>query len=102
VEKLKGSSDVQAVSFNTDEDSGLVEPFLKQNGYVFPALLARHLAEDLMPYFSIPRTWIIRDGVLTAEALGFGGDAEHWAEDIIAQLKEGPPQPDGTLPHSRP
>lgn len=102
VEKLKGRADVQAVSFNTDANSGLVEPFLKQNGYVFPALLARHLAEDLMPYFSIPRTWIIRDGVLTAEARGFGGEPEHWTEDIMAQLEERPPQPDGTVPHSRP
>jgi thiol-disulfide isomerase/thioredoxin len=86
VEKLKDRPDVQAVSFNTDENTGSVEPFLKQLGYTFPVLLAQHLAEDLMPYFLIPRTWIIRDGVLGAELLGFGDDREKWPDDVIAQL----------------
>jgi len=86
-EKLKGRGDVQVVSFNTDANIGAVEPFLKENGYVFPALLAEHLAGDLMPVFSIPQTWIIRDGVLTAESAGFGGDREKWPDAVIAQAK---------------
>jgi hypothetical protein len=40
-----------------------------------------------MPYLSIPRTWIIRDGVLAAESVGFGGDWRKWQDEIIAQLK---------------
>jgi thiol-disulfide isomerase/thioredoxin len=86
-ERLKDRHDVQAVSFNTDENSGAVELFLKQRGYTFPVLLAQHFAEDLMPYFSIPRTWILRDGVLVAESAGFSGDREKWPDDVIAQIK---------------
>jgi thiol-disulfide isomerase/thioredoxin len=86
-ETLKDRKGVQVISFNTDENSGAVEPFLKQAGYTFPALLAQHFAEDLMPYLSIPRTWIIRDGVLAAESVGFGGDGQKWQDEIIAQVK---------------
>lgn len=85
--KLKDRSDVQVISFNTDENIGAVEPFLKQAGYVFPVLFAQHFAEDLVPYFAIPRTWVIRDGVLAAESVGFGGDPQKWQDEVIAQLK---------------
>jgi thiol-disulfide isomerase/thioredoxin len=85
--KLKDRNDVQVISFNTDENIGAVEPFLKQAGYVFPVLFAQHFAEDLMPYFAIPRTWVIRDGVLAAESVGFGGDPQKWQDEVIAQLK---------------
>jgi thiol-disulfide isomerase/thioredoxin len=86
-EKLKDRGDVQVLSFNTDANIGAVEPFLKEKGYVFPVLLAEHFADDLMPVFSIPQTWIIRDGVLTAESAGFGGDREKWPDAVIAQVK---------------
>ncbi len=86
-ETLKDRNDVQVVTFNTDDNSGAVEPFLKQTGYTFPVLFAQHFAEDLMPYFAIPRTWIIRDGVLVAEMIGFGGDWQKWQDAITAQLR---------------
>ena len=38
-------------------------------------------------YFAIPRTWIIRDGVLVAEMVGFSGDWQKWQDAIVAQLK---------------
>lgn len=86
-ERLKDHADVQVISLNMDEDIGEVEPFLKQKGYVFPVLLARQLAQDLMTYVAIPRTWIFRDGVLAAEQVGYGGDGARWVEDVMAQLK---------------
>jgi hypothetical protein len=52
---------------HTDKHSGLVKPFLERAGYKFPVLAAKNFAEDLMPYFSIPRTWIIHDGVIVEE-----------------------------------
>ncbi len=86
-EKLKDRADVQAVSFNTDQNIGAVEAFLKENKYAFPVLLAQRFADDFMPVFSIPQTWIIRDGTLTAERAGFGGDREKWQETVMAQVK---------------
>jgi len=86
-EKLKDRADVQVVSFNTDQNIGAVEAFLKENKYAFPVLLAQHFADDFMPVFFIPQTWIIRDGTLIAERAGFGGDREKWQETVIAQVK---------------
>src|SRR5208283_217665 len=39
-EKVKGRSDVQVLTFNIDEDLGLVAPYLKDKGYTFPVLPA--------------------------------------------------------------
>jgi thiol-disulfide isomerase/thioredoxin len=86
-EKLKDRDGVQVVSFNTDQSIGAVEAFLKETGYAFPVLLAQRFADDQMAVMSIPRTWIIRDGVLIAESTGFGGDREKWPDAVIAQLK---------------
>jgi hypothetical protein len=86
-ERLKDRSDVQVVSFDTDENPAGVKPFLDNHGYTFPVLLAKNFAEDLMPYFSIPRTWIIRDGAIVQESEGFGGDGDKWVERVAALLK---------------
>lgn len=57
-------------------------------GYAFPALVAKNFAEDLMPYFSIPRTWIIRNGEIAEEAGGFAGDGDAWVERVAARVKD--------------
>jgi len=40
-----------------------------------------------MPYLSIPRTWIIRDGAIVEETEGFGGDGDRWVERVAGQVK---------------
>jgi hypothetical protein len=40
-----------------------------------------------MPYLSIPRTWIIRNGVIVEEAEGFDGDGNRWIEQVAAEVK---------------
>jgi thiol-disulfide isomerase/thioredoxin len=86
-EKLNGRTDVQVISFDTDENPETAKQFVEKNGYKFPVLSAKNFAEDLMPYFSIPRTWIIRNGVILEEAEGFGGDGDQWVEHVAAQVK---------------
>jgi thiol-disulfide isomerase/thioredoxin len=86
-EQLKDRRDVQVVSFNIDENPGLVKAFLDKTGYKFPVLPAKNFAEDLMPYLSIPRTWIIRDGAIVEETEGFGGDGDRWVERVAGQVK---------------
>jgi thiol-disulfide isomerase/thioredoxin len=86
-ERLKDRADVQAVSFATDDNPETARLFLEKNGYSFVALAAKNFAEDLMPYFSIPRTWIIRDGAIVREAEGFSGDGDRWVERVLALVK---------------
>jgi len=86
-ERLKDRTDVQVVSFNTDENPEVAKKFVEQQGYRFQVLAAKNFAEDLMPYFSIPRTWIIRNGVIVDEGDGFGGDGEQWVERVVTLVK---------------
>jgi thiol-disulfide isomerase/thioredoxin len=85
-ERFKTRDDVQVVSFNVDESPGLPVEFVRKNGYKFPVLPAKDFAESLMPFLSIPRTWIIRDGAIVEEAEGFG-NGDRWSERVVAQMK---------------
>jgi thiol-disulfide isomerase/thioredoxin len=85
-ERVKGRDDVLAISFNMDENIAVAEAFAKENGFTFPVLGAKQYAEDLMKVFSIPRTWIIRDGAIVEEVSGITRD-DKWVDDIIARLK---------------
>ena len=86
-ERLKDRADVQVISFNTDDNPETARQFVEQHGYRFPVLSAKNFAEDLMPYFAVPRTWIIREGAIVEEALGFGGDGEQWVERVAARFR---------------
>ena len=86
VDRLKDRANVQVVSFNTDDNPELAKSFIEKNGYKFPVLIAKNFAEDLMPYLSIPRTWIIRDGAIVAEAEGSGVSGDQWLDRVVAKL----------------
>lgn len=87
VEKLKGRDDVLAISFNTDDNLAIAQAFAKSSGYAFTIVGAKQYAEDLMPLFAIPRTWIIHNGAITEEHVGFGRDGDKWVEEMLSRLK---------------
>ena len=86
-ERLKGRGDVLAVSFNTDDNIAVADAFAKSYGYTFPVLAVKQYAEDLMPMSAIPRTWIIKDGVISKEHIGFVRDGDKWVEQMLAELR---------------
>jgi len=54
-ETVKDRPDIQILSFNVDQDLGLVEPFMKEKGYKFPMLPAYSLTQDLLDTVGIPQ-----------------------------------------------
>ncbi len=86
-DKLKNSDVALAISFNTDDNIAIAESFVKSHRYTFPVLSAKQYAEDLMPLMAIPRTWIIRNGVIAEEHRGFGGDGDKWVEEMLSRVK---------------
>jgi thiol-disulfide isomerase/thioredoxin len=86
-ERLSGRPDVIALSFNTDENPAIAESFAASQGYKFPVLLAKQYAEDLMPEFAIPRTWIIKNAAITSDHVGFGPNGQKWINEVVAELK---------------
>jgi thiol-disulfide isomerase/thioredoxin len=85
-DRLKDLPNVQVVSFNTDDNPELAKSFIEKSGYKFPVLIAKNFAEDLMPYLSIPRTWIIRNGAIVKEAEGSGLSGDQWLDRVVAEL----------------
>jgi thiol-disulfide isomerase/thioredoxin len=93
-ERLSKRRDVLFLTFNIDDNVGLVAPFLKREKYSFPVLFAKdyftRLSGDDM---SIPRNWIIsKDGILELELRGFssGESVETWTQRVGRLMEDKP------------
>jgi thiol-disulfide isomerase/thioredoxin len=76
-DQIKDRPDVQVLSFNVDDEIGKVAPYIKQQGYTFPVLLAKDYVDDLLPDLGIPRIWIVdAQGNWQWEQLGFLDDSD--------------------------
>jgi thiol-disulfide isomerase/thioredoxin len=86
-EKMKDRTDFQILSFNVDEDLGLVEPFLKEKGYKFPVLPAYNLVRNVLNTVGIPQNWVVDPrGTWRWTQIGFGGPTD-WMDDMIQRLE---------------
>ena len=86
-EKVKDRPDFQILTFNIDEDLGLVEPFVKEKGYTFPVLPAYSLVVNLLDGYSIPQNWVVDPaGAWRWTQIGFDG-APDWIESMIQRLE---------------
>ncbi len=87
-EKIKDRKDIQIVTFNVDDNVGLIVPFLKQNNYTFPVIPAEFLVDSLVPSLAIPTNWIVdQDGAVKLERVGFGGD-EKWVDQVLEVIEK--------------
>ncbi len=87
-EKLKARPDVAVLSFNIDEDLGQVAPFMKENNFTFPVLLAHDFVQNHLPSFAIPQNWFLdAAGRHLRTQVGFGNDAD-WQAMMLAKLDE--------------
>lgn len=86
-EKVKDRPDFQILTFNIDEDLGLVEPFMKEKGYTFPVLPAYSLVVNLLDGYAIPQNWVVDPaGMWRWTQIGFDG-APDWIESMIQRLE---------------
>lgn len=85
-ESVKDRPGLQILTFNIDEDLGLVEPFMKEKGYTFPVLPAFSLVTTLLDGFAIPQNWIIDPkGVWRWTQIGYGGEPD-WIDAMIQRM----------------
>ena len=85
-EQLKDRKDVVVLTLNTDEEVGMVEPFMKENKFNFPVLLGQAYA-DGQGVNSIPRNWVVSlDGKIAFEGIGFGGSGEDWMKKVTEMI----------------
>ncbi len=85
-DQVKDRTDIQVITISTDENPGMLAPFLEKEHYTFPVLPAKTLVDDLVPELSIPRTWIVdSSGTLRAERVGYyAGD---WPDHMLEKLQ---------------
>jgi thiol-disulfide isomerase/thioredoxin len=83
-EQMKGRTDVQVISFNIDDETGKVEPFIKEHSYTFPVLMARDYVTDLLGDVGILQAWIVDStGKWGWEQMGFNPEKGHWLESVM-------------------
>lgn len=86
-ETVKDRPEVQILTFNIDEDLGLVEPFMKEKGYTFPVLPAFSFVTTLLDGFAIPQNWILDPkGVWRWTQIGYGGEPD-WGDAMIQRMQ---------------
>lgn len=88
-EKVKGRSDIQVLTFNIDEDLGLVAPYLKEKGYTFPVLPAYSTVVSLLDGFAIPQNWLVDPhGIWRWTQFGYGGGTDaDFEKDMLDRLE---------------
>jgi thiol-disulfide isomerase/thioredoxin len=87
--KVRERKDLRVLTLNTDDNLGLILPFLEENKYTFPVLAASAYVNKLIPELSIPRNWIVdANGVLKAERIGFEGGDDRWVDEMIAAMEK--------------
>ena len=84
---IKDRKDIQVVTFNMDENSGLVQPFLSEHHYEFPVLLAYSFLSSMLDSNGIPQNWIVDPkGKWVSMDIGFGPE-DHWEGDVVRRLE---------------
>ncbi len=87
-EQVKDRSDVQILTFNIDEDAGLVAPYLKEKGYSFPVVVAYNYVQSLLDSIGIPQNWIVDPkGAWRWTQLGFDSAETDWPQSMLQRLE---------------
>lgn len=87
--RLADREDLAVMTLNTDFEVGLIAPYLEEEGFTFPTLLALAYIEQNQGGIAIPQTWIVdAEGRLRRLQSGFAPDtAADWVDDALAQLE---------------
>ena len=67
---------------------GKVAPYIKENKYTFPVLLAREVVDAVLPVIAIPQNWFVNArGKLEWLQVGYGSEPT-WQKSMLAKLEE--------------
>jgi thiol-disulfide isomerase/thioredoxin len=84
-DSLKDRRDVALLTFNVDDNPGVISPYMRERGFTFPVVLARDYVDQVMKVEAIPRNWIIDSrGVLRFERQA--GFDDTFVKDTIEAL----------------
>lgn len=88
-QRLEDRPGMTAVTLNADFNPGLIRPFLEENGFRFPVLLATDFVIGELAGMGLPTTWIVDpSGVIRMRQRGY--DPEHadtWVAEALRHLE---------------
>jgi thiol-disulfide isomerase/thioredoxin len=88
-ETVKDRSDVQVLTFNIDDDAGLVAPFVAEKKYTFPVLLANDVVNKLYDGWAIPQNWLIDPaGKWRWVEIGYDSAEPDWVGSMLKRVEE--------------
>jgi thiol-disulfide isomerase/thioredoxin len=86
-QQTKNRKDIVIATLNIDFEPGVVQPFVKENKYSFPVLLAGDWARDQRPG-GIPHAWIAdRAFTLRLERVGYDPEG-HFVEEMLKAIDQ--------------
>ncbi len=92
-DQLRDSGGMAVITLNMDENTGLIEPFMKEHNFTFPALPAFEYVRGQGLNSGLPSTWIVgTDGTILEQRVG-AGLSDHWLDDMVAQMQKASGKP---------
>jgi hypothetical protein len=90
---VKDRPDVQAVGLVLDNNPALVETFMKERQFTFPALVSRVYGEAVMPEATLCQAWLIDDAArLRLRRVNSSYPEQVWVDEALDKLNHPPPQ----------
>jgi hypothetical protein len=94
IDQYKNRSDVQFISFNADENPGLIAPFLKEHQLALTVIPGSSYVWQTLKVLGIPSNWIVdAEGVVRLKGLGYDA-TEKWVtgmKDAIEKVQAAAP-----------
>jgi len=74
-ESLRSQPTAQLLTINVDEDLAVVREYIQDNGYTFPVINARDLADKLLPFSGLPVSFLVDTHGRRTGSYPFSADA---------------------------
>jgi thiol-disulfide isomerase/thioredoxin len=92
VEQYQSRHDVQFLTFNVDENPGVIEPFLKEHQFNFIVLPAQSYVEETLKVNSFPQNWIVdSNDMVRLKGTGYEG-SEKWETGMREAIEKYKPE----------
>ncbi len=94
MEKYKDRTDVQFITFNMDENPGLIEPLMRDKQLTLTVLPAYSFVTETLKVMGIPQNWIVDgNGVIRAKA--YDADTAEWEAGMSEAIEKFRPEGGG-------
>ncbi|MBS1828702.1 MAG: TlpA family protein disulfide reductase [Acidobacteria bacterium] len=87
-DQLKPRQEIIVATFNVDEETATIRPYLEKHGFTFPVVPSRVFVGQLVGFLSVPRFWIIdANGKWQWEQVGFDVNDKEWETELLKRLE---------------